>query len=221
MTVLEYPSQRRGPTFPAEPMLLDTCTLQHLKLVIDVMADGEYVSDAEAAKLSARYGPSLGLELIALADCYSALHYNGPPWVVAEASLIEFEQLDSRKGAALRRWWHDLADYTESCLDSGWYPGLDLDALMLRNGPPVIPGQLTLPVEPAFWPHADECVPQLGPLRDAGDRALVRAAIRAGIPAILTTDLKTFWRHRKAFYGLGVEIWRPMDLWQTLQRRAA
>jgi hypothetical protein len=40
--------------------------------------------------------------------------------------------------------------------------------------------------------------------------------MRAGIPAILTTDLKSFWRHRSALYSLGIEIWRPTDLCTTL-----
>jgi hypothetical protein len=220
MTPLDYPSQRRGVCSPAEPMLLDTCAIQHMKLVMD-RTEGEFMSDEDANELLRRYRGSLGPELVALGDLFALLERNGPPWVVAETSLIEFEQLDSVKGGQLRRWWHDWADYCESCLDGGWYPGLDVAALLLRSGPPVIPGQLALPVEPALWPLADECIPPLGPFMDAGDRALIRIAMRAGIPTILTTDLNSFWRHRRAAYALGVEIWRPTDLWQTLQRRAA
>ena len=51
----------------------------------------------------------------------------------------------------------------------------------------------------------------LGVLKDMGNRMLVRDALLAGVPAILTMDLESFWRHRAALYHLGVEIWRPSD----------
>jgi hypothetical protein len=36
----------------------------------------------------------------------------------------------------------------------------------------------------------------------------VRDALRAGIPAILTTDIRSFWARRHALYGYGIEVWR-------------
>ena len=83
-------------------MLLDTSLLQHLKTVMDAM-DGSYLTDAVAATLLRRYAPPLGPELVALGDLVSVMQRNGPPWVVSDASLIEFEQLDSVKGVQLRR----------------------------------------------------------------------------------------------------------------------
>jgi hypothetical protein len=35
------------------------------------------------------------------------------------------------------------------------------------------------------------------------------------MPVILTTDLRTFWRHRFWLYEQGVEVWRPSDVRQA------
>lgn len=202
-------------------MLLDTCVLQSLKLVMDTICEyGEYMTDEVEDHLLRRYPAPLGPELVALGVLIAVLGRNGPPWVVSESSLIEFEQLDSEKGRQLRRWWQEWADYFDGCLDGGWYPGLDAEALIVRRVPAVADGQLALAIEPARWPLAAECVFPFGPFPNAGDRALIRDALRAGIPAIVTTDLNSFWRHRRALYPLGIEIWRPTDLGKTLQRQA-
>ena len=52
----------------------------------------------------------------------------------------------------------------------------------------------------------------LGPFGGAGDCALIRDALRAEVPVILTTDLHTFWRHRFWLYDRGIEAWRPSDV---------
>jgi hypothetical protein len=36
-------------------------------------------------------------------------------------------------------------------------------------------------------------------------------ALLSGVPAILTTDLRSFWNHRAALYDYGLEVWRPED----------
>jgi hypothetical protein len=59
-----------------------------------------------------------------------------------------------------------------------------------------------------------------GPFVDAGDRALIRDAIRSKVPAILTTDIRSFWVHRAWLYGAGVEVWRPCDLWAAMRPSA-
>jgi hypothetical protein len=177
---------------------------------------------AEAeAELVRRYPPPLGPELVALGDLVTLMERNGPPWVVSEASLIEFERAEGAKGTALRQWWFEWADYFDGCLDAGWYLELDAEHLLIRRSPEVAEGQLSLALDPAPWPLAPECIPVIGPFPDAPDRALIRCALRAGVPTILTTDLNTFWRHRRAVYALGIEIWRPSDLWTTFQRQAA
>jgi hypothetical protein len=53
-----------------------------------------------------------------------------------------------------------------------------------------------------------------GPLaefRDLGDRALIRDALLAGVPAILTTDLKSFWAKRAVVAEYGLQVWRPSE----------
>lgn len=39
--------------------------------------------------------------------------------------------------------------------------------------------------------------------------------MRTALPAILTTDLRTFWRHCTWLYHQGVEVWRPSDVRQA------
>lgn len=202
-------------------MLLDTCLLQHMKYVMDA-ADGEHMSDEDEAALLRKHGRTLGPELVALSDLMIFFAETNPPaWVVAEASLIEFERVSGAKGHELRQWWYEWAYFFDGCLDGGWYPDLDADRLLIRTAPAVADDQLSLAVELAPWPLATECIPPFGPFADAGDRALIRAALRAGVPTILTTDLNSFWQHRRALYPLGIEVWRPTDLWQTLRRDAA
>jgi hypothetical protein len=211
----DYPSQRSGLQPPAEPMLLDTCVIQNLKTLGDVGEDGQLTDEGERFLLS-RFGPTLTEELAALDAMVEVFQRNGAPWVVSESSLIEFERANGAKGHNLRQWWHEWADYFASDLDAGWYPEIDPDGLIIQRGPEVADGQLTLEIAPPLWPLSADCVPAFSPFGDTGDRALVRDAMRAGISTILTTDLKSFWRHRGALYPLGIEIWRPTDLWMTL-----
>jgi hypothetical protein len=216
----DYPSQRSGLQFPAEPMLLDTCLLQHLKFAMDT-AQGEWITEEAVDEILTRYPGALGTELIALGNVATVLERNGPPWVVSEISLVEFDCTPGPKGDSLRRWWLEWADYADACRVGGWYAALDMASLLLQRAPVVAEGQQSLPVEAAHWPLTPECVPTLGPFLNAGDRALIRVAQRAGIPTILTTDLKSFWRHRRALYPLGIEVWRPSDLWMTLCQEQA
>jgi hypothetical protein len=181
--------------------------------------DGEHMSDEVEEDILRRFPSRLGSELVALGDLAAVFHR--PPWVVSEASLVEFERLDNRKGAQLRRWWREWADYFGNDLDAGWHPDIDSEPLLIRQPSMVIDGQQALPIEPARSPLSADCVPTFGPFLDAGDRVLIRSALRAGIPTILTTDLNSLWRHRRCLYPLGIEVWRPTDVWKTLYRQAA
>ncbi|HEV7566489.1 MAG TPA: hypothetical protein VGO31_11065, partial [Microbacteriaceae bacterium] len=98
-------------------------------------------------------------------------------------------------------------------MDADWYPELDPEELVVCGGPAVADGQLELGINAPLWPLSAECIPEFGPFRDAGDRALIHDAFRAGIPVILTTDLKSFWRHRRALAPFQIEVPRPSDLW--------
>lgn len=90
-------------------MLLDTCLLQHLKYVMEA-TDYEHMSDEEEARLLQKHGVTLGPELVALSDLVFFLgETDPPPWVVSEASLIEFERVGGAKGSQLRAWWHEWA----------------------------------------------------------------------------------------------------------------
>src|SRR5436190_190227 len=103
----DYPPQRAGRHFPGDPMLLDTCLLQHMKYVMDA-GDGDHMSDEAEAALLRKCGPRLGPELAVLSDLMVFFAETNPPaWVVAEASLIEFERVSGAKGAELRQWWYE------------------------------------------------------------------------------------------------------------------
>jgi hypothetical protein len=205
---LDYPSQRFSRT-PPEPMLLDTCAVQHLDTVLTLCADERSLDEECARTLITRYGSELGPELVALADLYARFRYNGAPWAVSETSLVELERVGGGRGAALLRWWWDLCHYWDSCEE--FYPEVDFAGLAWPQ-PDVSPDQLTLFEMEAVAPGYAALDEPLALLRDVGDRALVRDAIRAGIPSVLTTDLRSFWRRRHDIYGYGIEVWRPTDV---------
>lgn len=204
---LDYPSQRFSRT-PPEPMLLDTCAVQHLDTVL-AFCDDQPLDDGSARTVMTRYGRRLGPELIALAEIYARVSYSGVPWAVSETSLAELELVGGRRGAALRLWWSELWHYWHSCEE--FFPEIDFDGLAWP-GPDVSPDQLTLfEMEAAVPGHAAPGEP-LALLSDVGDRALVRDAIRSRIPSILTTDLRSFWSRRHAVQSYGIEVWRPTDV---------
>jgi hypothetical protein len=212
---LHYPSQKAGLRVPDGPTLLDTCVIQNLIALGKHGEDGRLSAEGERL-LVARFGESYVDELVALDLLVGAYERNGPPWVVSESSLIEFDKVDGAKGRELRQWWFEWAGYFQGCLDADWYPEVYPDGLIVARGPEVAEGQLALPVAAPLSPVSAPCVPAFAPFRDAGDRALIRDAWRSGIPTILTTDLKSFWANRRALYPFGIEIWRPSDLWRTV-----
>jgi hypothetical protein len=210
---LAYPSQRFQRT-PPEPMLLDTCAVQHLETVLALCND-QPLDDDGVQRLMTRYGPRLGPELIALTEIYAHVSHRGLPWAVSETSLAELERVGAGRGTALLHWWSELWHHWESCEE--FYPEIDFDGLAWP-GPDVSPDQLTLfEMEGAVPGHAAPDEP-LALLTDVGDRALVRDAIRSGIPSILTTDLSSFWSRRHAVQMYGIEVWRPTDVLLAYQR---
>ncbi len=194
------------------PVLLDTCILQHLRYLSQLI-DGWDLSDDDVAVIRRRYPGVLGQELVALAELASLTHRNGAPWLVSETALLEFEKTAGSRAVPLIHWWWGWPDYMFGCFDAEWYPGVDADELMLSAGPEVHEDQLELPLIVPRLSLDSASVPPFGPFRDAGDRALIRDALRSGIARILTTDIKSFWRHRRCVAGLGIEILRPTQLW--------
>jgi hypothetical protein len=108
LNVLDYPSQRSGLAQPPEPMLLDTCLLQHLEFVMDIL-DETFVWPPEAERwIRRRFGPELGTDLVALGDLVTYLFpRQGPPWAVSVSSWEEIVQIEGLKGSRLRGWWGD------------------------------------------------------------------------------------------------------------------
>lgn len=204
---LDYPSQRTGGR-PPEPMLLDTCTIRHLLFVTDLFQNERGLDENSAAALASRFGASFGRELVALSDLLIMFSDNGPPWAVSETSFAELGRVGGERGRRLRRSWSDWSHYW-----GGWAsdaPDLINHSGLMWPRPAVSANQLTLFEVPATMPSRVE---PPGVLADAGDCALVRDAMRAGVPAILTTDIRSFWRNRRALYGYGLEVWRPSDAW--------
>lgn len=205
---LDYPSHQRGDLGPPVPVLLDTCLLQHLGYV---MAFGEecWVSEG-VPEINDRFPPVLATELLSLGDILQ--HYrngDGPPWAVSRISRIEFAQAPVHRQDELFRTWVDWADYWEG-LASHVRELNGLAEIAGDRKPPIDPGQLQLPLG-----HVAErplTAPLFGPFADEGDRALIMEARRLGFPAILTTDLRSLWRHRRWLYPFGVELWRPSDV---------
>lgn len=60
-TSLDYPSCLRGGWGPPEPVLLDTCAVQHLALVFE-LADEHWAEEA-VAELRRRCSPALAAEV--------------------------------------------------------------------------------------------------------------------------------------------------------------
>jgi hypothetical protein len=199
-------------------MLLDTCAVQHLHLVWSWQpkAKSGCWARSEMAGIRARYGTRLGEEFLALYDLVKCgyFDFDGHPWVVSQRSLKEIERTQGDKGNALRAWWQSWADHWNAYLDAypgeeAW-PGVDIRRL-LRPEATVHAHQLSLPLGISeSWTVAG-----LERLPDVGDRALVCDARRSGVRAILTTDIRSFWNHRHAVFALGIEIWRPTDVWEA------
>lgn len=211
--VTTYPSQRWRLGSPPVPMLLDTCTLRHLHQVMS-FTEGEWtLGEGDVASLARDNGPRLGQELVALADLL-ALYRAEPPWLVSRTSLVELGSIPhAADRVELVAWWQMWTEY----FWGGWgeaFPELD-ETELVPQPPDVHPDQLSfLATDEPERSLVD--APSFGPFRHAGDRALIRDAYRGNVPAILTTDLRSFWRHRRWLYWAGVEIWRPSDLWTVL-----
>lgn len=218
--VLDYPSQHNGLAYPPAPMLLDTCLIQHLEFVMDILGEA-FIWPANAERwIRRRYGPELGEDLIALGDIVAFLFpRQGPPWAVSETSWDELSKIGGTKGSRLRGWWSDWAGCWEGWIEQ--FPDIDADALW-PNDTAADPSQLQLFESPAPVRHLDLATDgSYGPFTDNGDRALIRDAIRSNVLAILTTDVRSFWAHRSWLYQAGIEVWRPRDLWVAIDPRVA
>jgi hypothetical protein len=215
-----YPSQCMPPHLPPEPMLLDTCTIQHLEWARRSLPKGS-LSPAEAlGHLRLRFGVALTEELAALVDL-ERMAEDDLPFCVSFSSREELARAPAwRRGALLAEWdaWEAHARAFDP--DAHWPVKTLLGEHTPAHVATVHPDQLPL-FEPANEMKSsrrlrDRAKPTtLGPFTDRGDCALISDADRSGVPVILTTDLRTFWRHREWLYRRGIEVWRPTDVRQA------
>jgi hypothetical protein len=214
----DYPSVWEPPHQAPSHLLLDTCVVQNL---LWVRTQAPPADDDEAWRLvNQRWGSSLGAELRALVGLLHGVEAILDvedvlcPFLVTRASWLEFSCAPGSRGHRLmdewRLWRSRAQTFDPITLESMPHP-------MFTPMPEVLGWA---PANQPSLPGLDDghnTVEPLGPFRDAGDRRLIQEAQWLGVPGILTTDLKTFWRHRALLYTQGVEVWRPSDFcWALL-----
>jgi hypothetical protein len=214
----DYPSLLQPPHFAPTVLLLDTCAIQHLSWV---RTRGPFLNDDRGWRhVSRTYGPAMMQELKALSGllCPVEQATERPSlWVVGRSSWQELSQAPlHRRTQLLEEWqfWRKRATcFSEGLdIDPELEPWLPFCSAPEENGW-VHPEQDPLPGLDIGAPPIHE----FGLFSDAGDRELIQEALSLGVPGILTTDLKSFWRHRCWLFDRGVEVWRPSHLsWALL-----
>ncbi|MFY9512942.1 MAG: hypothetical protein WAQ05_18420 [Rubrivivax sp.] len=212
------PGQRLGiideALCPTEPQLLDTSVLQNLDWVDRKLEDAESGvnwDEEEVAELEGRFGKDLAADLIDLGTLYKQFeHYGSYPWLICNAAVDEARVLQNEKGDRLRQLLSFLSGHQEDWHDDA-FPGIAKGLLLSRRRTRVSPLILRALGVTSVKELCDEGGP-LSFLRDGGDRAIVSQALLANIPAILTTDRRTFWMHRDKIRDLGAEVLRPSEL---------
>ncbi|MGN7918749.1 hypothetical protein [Lysobacter sp. 22409] len=197
---------------PPEPQLLDTSVLQNLDWVdrkIDA-GEGQWTEQAEQ-ELQHRFGVDHATDLLNLGSLYERFKWDGSyPWTVCKVAFDEALPLGGEKGAGLSQIVQFLYDH-QCDWDGDAYPGIAKGVLQNMYQARVSPLVLkSLGVE-----SAEEVAFPQGPLSflpDLGDRLMAAHALLANIPAILTTDRRTFWKHRSRLRDLGVQVMRPSEL---------
>ena len=192
-------------------MLLDTCVIQNVEWVWDRMEEegGGHWTEERVQELERQFGPQLAEELLALGYLVDHLQWEGFPWLVSATARGEIERFQGRRQAGILRGWTRLSEAQgDWAIES--FRGVAASVLEpsaeVRINPIILRGLGVSSV--------DEIVGDDGPLsvfRDRGDKALIRDALLSGVPAILTTDLRSFWNHRETLYDHGLEVWRPED----------
>ena len=197
------------PLGPPEPMLLDTCVIQNLEWVWDLIENDVPWSTDKFEDVTAKFGEPLAEELLALDRLVSHLRWSGFPWLVSGSAEAELDRIVTAKGEGLRAGWRRLAEALEDWGTDAYGP---VAPGVLRRGRPVRANPLIL--RGLGVASVDEITADDGPLagfRDRGDREMIRDALLSGVPAVLTTDLRSFWAKRELVRDYGLEIWRPTD----------
>lgn len=198
---------------PPEPQLLDTCVLQNLGWVDRQLEEKPDVvwDDAALLELSAKYGVDMANDLVDLGILYKQFEwFGGYPWLVCEVNSIEAAFVGGDRGLRLKDTIRFFGGHQEE-LCNATFPGVPLGLLSegtsARISPLMLKGLGVKSVEQVFSSDGP-----LSFLRDDGDRRVAGYALLANIPAILTTDRKTFWKHRNVLRTFGVEVMRPSQL---------
>lgn len=198
----------------AAPVVLDTCVVQNLTWVYDQQIAEQDWRDADSTKLLHRYG-RLANELLALWELVDRYEMDrcSPPWLVSSSSLFELQRAPVGRREANLSTWRWLSDNTEGMLPDGY--GTIAPGLLSGEGHP--PNVLML--KGLGISSADQLVARDGPLAaftDQGDRILIGEALLAGVRTLMTTDMRTVWRHRASVAHLGLAIVRPQELLEVV-----
>ncbi|MBA2360445.1 MAG: hypothetical protein H0V79_05830 [Actinobacteria bacterium] len=167
-------------------MLLDTCAIQHLEWARRNVRDGSQTVVETLEKVQKRVGAALAVELSALVDL-ERMACDELPFCVS---------LTSRHELCLLRLPHVAGRSLQSGMTGRSTPQSVVElsaavvAVLVGNAAPAPIHRDQLGIPGIVQQHA-----VLGPFGGAGDCALIRDALRAEVPVILTTDLRTFWRH--------------------------
>lgn len=209
---------------PPEPQLLDTCVLQNLDWVDHrIESDGPITwDDGAVADLTERYGAELANDLIDLGILYKEFEdRSGYPWLVSRAAQGEASLADGAKGVRLLSLLGFFRGHQDDWSDEA-YPGIAKGLLFARRRIRVSP----LLLRGLGVTSVDEIHSAAGPLSflpDEGDRMVAAEALIANVPVLLTTDRRTFWKHRVELDAFGLAVMRPTELlklyepyWQAL-----
>lgn len=198
---------------PPEPQLLDTCILQNLDWVDRQLEKKGSIAwdDAALLELVREYGVDLANDLVDLGILYKQFEERGGyPWLVCKVNSQEVSRLGGVRGSRLVEIAGFFGGHQDD-LSNDTYPGVPVGMLTATGtahvSPLILKGLGVSSVEDVFANDGP-----LSFLPDHGDRLVAGYAALANIPSVLTTDRRTFWKHRDRLRDLGVEVMRPSEL---------
>ena len=127
---------------------------------------------------------------------------SGYPWLVCNGVLEEAGILSGVKGDRRRQMLAFIMGHQDD-IHNHLFPCVTLGALTHKGAVRISP----LILRALSVACAQEVYASNGPLHflpDRGDRVVTAYALFSNIPVILTTDHKTFWRHRSLLASFGV-----------------
>jgi len=209
---------------PPEPQLLDTCTLQNLDWVDRQIELNGPISwgHAAVADLAGKYGAELANDLVDLGVLYREFeNRSGYPWLVSRVSEVEASFASGVKGVRLSSILDFFRGHQDDWSDDA-HPSVAKGLLFAHRKIRVSP-LLLRGLNVKFVDEVHSATGPLSFLPDEGDRMVVAGALIANVPVVLTTDRRSFWKHRVELEALGLAVMRPTELlklyepyWQAL-----